>query len=148
VLFRLAAALTLASLVPSCTLAGGAIGSTVPNYAPVSVRDARDGIVGIGEEISIVRASDGVEVAGKFRGLDAAGLEVDTGDRLVTIDPSDVRSMSIAQGTYWTQGAAIGLAVDVAIAVWAGTRLGSPYPDTSSAGNVHVGADGITVGAH
>jgi len=146
--FKLVAAFALACLVPSCTLAGGAIGSAVPKYSPASVGEARDGIVKVGERIAVVRASDGVEVVGKFRGLDAAGLEVDTDERLVTIDPSDVRSMSIALGNHWTEGAALGLAVDVAVAVWAGTRLAQAYPDTSSIGNIHVGADGVTVGAH
>jgi hypothetical protein len=120
----------------------------VPNYTPASVGEARDGIVNTGEKISVVRASDGVEVVGKFRGVDAAGLEVDTGDKLVTVDPSDVRSIAVAHGNYWMQGAALGLAVDVAVAVWAGTRLAEYYPDTSGIGNIHVGADGVTVGAH
>jgi len=120
----------------------------VPNYTPASVGQARDGILNVGERVSVVRASDGVEVVGRFRGLDAAGLEVDTRERLVTIDPSDVRSISVAQGTYWMQGAAIGLAVDVAVAIWAGTRLAPLYPDTSSIGNIHIGSDGVTVGTN
>lgn len=146
-LFRLVAALNLAFLVPSCTLAGGAIGSAVPDYMPASVGEARDGVVNMGERVSIVRASDGVEVVGKYRGIDAAGIEVDTGERLVTIDPSDVRSMSVARGSHWKEGAALGLAVDVAVVIWAGTRMSDAYPDTSSVGNVHVGSDGVTVGA-
>lgn len=146
-LFRLAAALALASLAPSCTLAGGAIGSAVPDYTPASVGEARDGIVNVGERISVVRASDGLELVGKYRGLDASGLQVDTGARLVTIDPSDVRSMSVARGSHWKEGAALGLAIDVAVVIWAGTRLSEAYPDTSSVGNVHIGSDGVTVGA-
>jgi hypothetical protein len=146
--FRLAAALALACFAPSCTLVGAGIGSTMPDYSPASVGEARDGIVNVGERIAVVRSSDGVEVVGKYRGLDAAGLEVDTDDRLVTIDPADVKSISVARGTYWKEGAVIGLAVDVAVAIWVGTRLSNAYTDTSSVGNLHVGSDGVTVGAH
>jgi hypothetical protein len=144
---RLAVAFVFAGLLPSCTLAGGFVGSQVPSYTPASVGDARDGLVNDGERVSVVRASDGAEVVGTYRGLDAAGLEIDAGDRLVSIDPSDVRSVSVSHGTYWAQGAAIGLALDVAVAIWAGTRLAPYYPDTSGIGNIHIGSDGVTVGA-
>ena len=72
---------------------------------------------------------------------------MDTGSRLVSIDLSDVRSVSVAHGSYWLEGAALGLAVDVTVALLVGTRLAHSYPDTSSFGNVHIGSDGVTVGA-
>src|SRR5436190_185045 len=70
-------------LLPSCTLAGGAIGSTVPDYTPATVEDAREGSVNVGEKVAVVRASDGQRFVGAFRGANAVGLSVDTGHEVV-----------------------------------------------------------------
>src|SRR5207249_629673 len=48
----------VASCLPACTIAGGAIGSTLPDYTPSSVLGARDGSVHVGEKIAVVRNSD------------------------------------------------------------------------------------------
>jgi hypothetical protein len=110
--------------------------------------EARDGAIDSGDRIAVVRASDGAEFVGKFRGVDATGLQVDTREALVTIPPSDVRSMSVARGNYWLEGAVAGLVLDVTVLLLYGTRLARSYPDTSSFGNIHIGSDGVTVGAH
>lgn len=144
---RIAWLFALVSFLPSCTLAGGFVGSTIPDYRPATVGEARDGALTVGSRVAVVRESDGAEIVGKFRGVDAAGFEVATDDRLVAVDPSDIRSVSVANGTYWFEGAAVGLAADVAFAILLGSTLANRYPDTSAVGNIHVGSDGVTVGA-
>ena len=137
----------IAACLPACTLAGGAVGSTIPDYTPASVAETRDGSVSAGEKIAVVRESDGEEIVGKFRGIDSLGLAVETDQELVTIDPSDVRSVRVARDNHWLEGAAIGLAVDVAFVVFVGTRTAHAYPDTTALGGDHIGSDGVTVGA-
>jgi hypothetical protein len=144
----LVAAVFIACSTSACTLAGGAIGSAFPRYSPASVGEAKDGIVGDGEKVAVVRGSDGAEIVGRFRGFDARGLEVDTGAGLVAVDPSDVRSVSVLQGSHWLEGAALGFAVDVTVALIVGPRLAELYPDTSQLGRIHIGSDGVTVGAY
>lgn len=134
-------------LVPACTIVGGGIGSTIPDYRPATVDDANSGMINVGERVAVVRASDGYEYMGRFQGADAVGIRVETDHALVTIERSDVRSMAVARGSHWLEGGAMGFAADVTVALLVGTHLARGLPDTSSVGNFHIGSDGVTVGA-
>lgn len=120
----------------------------MPDYTPASMAEARDGAVGYGERIAVVRDSDGARFVGTFRGVDSLGLEVETDRELIAIEPSDVRGVSVARSNYWLEGAMVGLAADIAVVVLVGTRISHAYPDTRSVGSIHIGSDGVTVGAH
>jgi len=138
--------LAVANAVSGCTLAGGLVGSSVPEYTPTSIESARDGMVSNGERVAVVRASDGARFVGAFRGVDSGGIEIQTDDALVSVETWDVQGLSVARGNYWLEGALIGLAIDITVVVVARSETSHAYPDTSTFGNIHIGSDGVTVG--
>jgi hypothetical protein len=136
--------LALLALLPctGCAVIGAGIGSTIPKYEPLS-REPVTNRASVGQELRIVRASDGREISGRYEGAYDDKLWVRTPEKSSSVDVGDVKSAKVVADNHWLEGFLIGLGVDVAVLAVVGANIGHLFPKTNT--SLSVGADGVNV---